>query len=507
MENEYVALEKNQTWEKCVLPKGKKKVGCRWVFSIKHRADGTIERYKARLVAKGYTQTFGIDYSETFSPVAKIDTIRVLFSVAANKDWPLYQFDVKNAFLHGSIEEEVYMEPPPGYSHDFKDGEGCKLKKALYGLKQSPRAWFGRFTKAMKKFGYRQSNSDHTLFIKRANQKITCLIIYVDDMIITGDDEEEIVTLKGKLFQEFEMKDLGNLKYFLGIEVLRSMQGIFIHQRKYILDLLTETGMLGGKPADTPIVANHGLQVIEGAKATDREQYQKIVGKLIYLAHTRPDIAYAVGIVSRFMHLPQIHHMTAVMRILRYLKGTSSTGIYFRKNDSLDIIAYTDADWAGDRDERKSTSGYFTLVGGNLVTWRSKKQKAVAMSSAEAEFRGIVKGITEILWIRKLLNELGFPQKTACKLFCDNKAAISISGNPVQHDRTKHIEVDRHFIKDKLEDKVIKLPFVRSKDQLADILTKAVSTEAFSNVLRKLSIGNPSAQLVGECRKYPYLAK
>ena len=166
-----------------------------------------------------------------------------------------------------------------------------------------------------------------------------------------------LVTLKGKLFQEFEMKDLGNLKYFLGIEVLRSTQGIFIHQRKYILDLLTETGMLGGKPADTPIVANHGLQVIEGAKATDREQYQKIVGKLIYLAHTRPDIAYAVGIVSRFMHLPQIHHMTAVMRILRYLKGTSSTGIYFGKNDSLDIIAYTDADWAGDRDVRKSTSG------------------------------------------------------------------------------------------------------------------------------------------------------
>uniref|UniRef100_A0A3Q7F038 GAG-pre-integrase domain-containing protein n=1 Tax=Solanum lycopersicum TaxID=4081 RepID=A0A3Q7F038_SOLLC len=188
----------------------------------------------------------------------------------------------------------------------------------------------------------------------------------------------------------------------------------------YILDLLTETGMLGGKPADTPIVANHGLQVIEGAKATGKEQYQKIVGKLIYLAHTRPDIAYAVGIVSRFMHLPQIHHMTAVMRILRYLKGTSSTGIYFGKNDSLDIIAYTDADWAGDRDERKSTSGYFTLVGGNLVTWRSKKQKVVALSSAEAEFRGIVKGITEILWIRKLLNEL------ACSCVC-NVVAVNSS--------------------------------------------------------------------------------
>ena len=500
MEEEYQALQKNKTWEKCILPKGKKKVGCKWVFSIKYRADGTIERYKARLVAKGYTQTYGIDYSETFSPVAKIDTIRVLFSVVANKEWPLYQFDVKNAFLHGSIDEEVYMEVPPGYSHDFGDGEGCRLRKALYGLKQSPRAWFGRFTKAMKKFGYSQSNSDHTLFLKKEKEKITCLIIYVDDMIITGNNEEEIADLKGKLFQEFEMKDLGNLKYFLGIEVLRSKQGNFIHQRKYILDLLAEIGMLGCKPAETPIVANHGLQTLEGAKLTNKGQYQKIVGKLIYLAHTRPDIAYAVGVVSRFMHLPQVQHMTAVMRILRYLKGTSSTGIYFDKNDHLDLIAYTDADWAGDRDGRKSTSGYFTLVGGNLVTWRSKKQKVVALSSAEAEFRGIEKGITEILLIRKLMSEIGFPQKTACKLFCDNKAAISISENPVQHDRTKHVEIDRHFIKDKLEDKIIKLPFVRSRDQLADILTKAVNTEAFDEALRKLGIGAPNAQLEGECR-------
>ena len=393
------------------------------------------------------------------------------------------------------------MEAPPGYSQEFGDGEGCKLIKALYGLKQSPRAWFGRFTKAMKKFGYKQSNSDHTLFLKRVRDKITCLIIYVDDMIITGNDEKEITDLKAKLFQEFEMKDLGILKYFLGIEVLRSKQGIFIHQEKYILDLLTETGMLDCKPAETPIVANHGLQIHERAKLAKREQYQKIVGKLIYLAHTRPDIAYAVGVVSRFMHLPQIQHMTALMRILRYLKGTSSTGIYFAKNDHLDLIAYTDVDWAGDRDGRKSTSGYFTLVGGNLVTWRSKKQKVVALSSAKAEFRGIAKGITEILWIQKLMNELGFPQKTACKLFCDNKAAIKISENPVQHDRTKHVEIDRHFIKDRLEDKTIKLPFVRSKDQLADILTKAVNTKAFEETLCKLGIGAPIAQLEGECRK------
>ena len=274
MQIEMDALKKNQTWEKCKIPEGKKLVGCKWVFTIKHKADRTVERYKARLVAKGYTQTYGIDYSETFSPVAKIDTIRVLFSIAANCDWPLRQFDVKNAFLHGDLKEEVYMEAPPGFLQDFEAGEEYRLKKALYGLKQSPRAWFGRFTEAMKRYGYFQSNSDHTLFLKRRGELVTCLIIYVDDMIITGSDKEEIVALKDRLFREFEMKDLGELKYFLRIEVLRSKQGIFISQRKYILDLLTETGLMDCKPADTPIVANHGLQIKEGADSADQGQYQ-----------------------------------------------------------------------------------------------------------------------------------------------------------------------------------------------------------------------------------------
>ncbi|KAJ8765494.1 hypothetical protein K2173_014616 [Erythroxylum novogranatense] len=268
------ALEKNGTWEKCVLPIGKKPVGCRWIYTIKRKADGSIERYKARLVAKGYTQTYGVDYSETFSP-----------------------FDVKNAFLHGDLAEEVYMESPPGFSHNFRSQEVCRLRKALYGLKQSPRAWFGRFTVAMKKYGHRQSNSDHTLFLKRRGGKITCLIIYVDDMVITGDDVEEISKLQANLFEDFEMKDLGSLKYFLGIEVMRSNQGIYISQRKYILDLLAETGMLDCKPADTPIMLNHGLKIVEGAESVDRRRYQHLVGKLIYLSHTRPDVAYAVGVL------------------------------------------------------------------------------------------------------------------------------------------------------------------------------------------------------------------
>jgi reverse transcriptase-like protein len=229
MEDEILALKKNNMWERCTLLEGKKTVGCKWVLTIKYHADGNVERYKAQLVAKGYTQTYGIDYSKTFSPVAKIDTIRVLFSIAANKDWPLYQFDVKKAFIHGEIEEEVYMHAPSRFSNEFAQGEGCRLRRALYVLKQSPRAWFGRFTTAMKKFCYKESNSDHTLFLKKVNDEMTYLIIYVDDMVITGDNEEEIKDLKEKHFKEFEIKDLKNLKYFLSIEVFRSKKGIFIN--------------------------------------------------------------------------------------------------------------------------------------------------------------------------------------------------------------------------------------------------------------------------------------
>lgn len=207
MKLEMKALARNHIWEKCQLPEGKKPIGCRWVFTIKRRPDGTIERYKARLVAKRYTQIYGVDYSETFSPVAKMDIVRVLLSIAANKDWPLHQFDVTNAFLHGELKKEVYMEIPPGIFDEFGDGEVCRLKKTLYGLKQSPRAWFGIFTDAMKKFEYRQSNADHTLFTKKRGEKITCLLIYVDDMIITGDDLEEIEKLKKNLATEFEMKN------------------------------------------------------------------------------------------------------------------------------------------------------------------------------------------------------------------------------------------------------------------------------------------------------------
>lgn len=484
------ALQKNNTWEVTELPKGKKTVGCKWVFTVKCKADGSIDRYKARLVAKGYTQAYGIDYEETFAPVAKMNTIRVLLSIAVNLDWQLHQLDVKNAFLNGELSEEVYMDSPPGWEESFR-GKVCKLRRSLYGLKQSPRAWFERFTGTVKKYGYLQCQADHTLFTKHSSSgSITMLIVYVDDIVLTGNDDKEIQQLKSFLAREFEIKDLGNLKYFLGMEVARSKKGICINQRKYVLDLLKETGMTNCKPAETPMDLSTKLGSFLDSAPVDKARYQRLVGKLIYLSHTRPDIAFSVSLVSQFMNNPNEEHWGAVLRILRYLKMTPGQGIYFKKSEDRSIRVFTDADWAGSVVDRRSTTGYCTYVWGNLVTWRSKKQNVVSRSSAEAEFRAMAHGLCEGMWLQRLLSEIKAPMLKPMELFCDNQAAISIAKNPVYHDRTKHVEIDRHFIKEKLEDGVIKLSYIPTGSQVADVFTKALSRASFDVLCSKLGTSN-----------------
>ncbi|GJZ66365.1 putative RNA-directed DNA polymerase [Tanacetum coccineum] len=307
-------------------------------------------------------------------------------------------------------------------------------------------------------------------------------------MVVTGDDTEEIEALKNYLSQEFEMKDLGQLKYFLGIEVARSIQVFSMSQRKYTLDLLAETGMLDCKPVDTPIEANHQLGMFPNQSPCDKGRYQRLVGRLIYLSHTRPDIAYAISVVSQFMHNPSKDHMKAVFRILRYLKKSPGKGLLFKKGGNMEVMGYTDADWAGNAVNMRSTSGYFMFVCGNLVTFRSKKQKVVARSSAESEFRGMAHGVCELLWIRNILKDLGFIILKAMNLHCDNKAAIMIGHNPIQHDRMKHVEVDRFFIRENIDKGYICFPFVKSEDQLADILTKGVCGRIFNQAIDKLGM-------------------
>ncbi|RVX06283.1 Retrovirus-related Pol polyprotein from transposon TNT 1-94 [Vitis vinifera] len=460
VQDEIDALEKNGTWTITDLPVGKRPVGCKWIFTIKYKADGSVERFKARLVARGFTQSYGIDYQETFAPVAKLNTIRILLSLAVNQDWCLQQLDIKNAFLNGDLEEEVYMEIPPGFEGSMAKNQVCKLQKSLHGLKQSPRAWFDRFTKAVLKLGYKQGQADYTLFVKKSHAgKMAILIVYVDDIILSGNDMEELQNLKKYLSEEFEVKDLGNLKYFLGMEVARSRKGIIVSQRKYILDLPKETGMLGCKPIDTLMDSQKKL-----------------------------DISFAVSAVSQFMHSPTEEHMEAVYRILIYLKMTPGKGLFFRKTENRDTEVYSDADWAGNIIDRRSTSGYCSFVWGNLVTWRSKKQSVVARSSAEAEYRALAQGICEGIWIKRVLSELGQTSSSPILMMCDNQAAISIAKNPVHHDRTKHVEIDRHFITEKVTSETVKLNYVPTKHQTADILTKALPRPNFEDLTCKLGL-------------------
>ena len=484
MAEELKALEKNHTWSLVQLPSGKKAIGSRWIYKIKFRADGSIERHKARLVARGFTQTFGVDYKETFAPIAKMNTVRVSLSVAFNCGWSLYQMDVKNAFLHGELQEEVYMQPPPGYDC-LKGNMVCKLHKEIYGLKQSPRAWYAKLNSVLEKIGFMCSNADSSLFVRTGINGKLMVLIYVDDLIITGDNVTEIAALKLSLHQTFAIKDLGRLKYFLGIEMATSSKGLFLHQQKYVMDLLKEEKMLDCKPATTPVDCKLKLDM-DGEAVHDVRHYQRLVGRLIYLTITRPDITYAVSMVSQFMHSPIVHHLNIVKRILRYLKGSIGRGIIMHNNHSTIISGYTDADWAGNAIDRKSKIGHCTFVGGNLVTWKSKKQQVVARSSVEAEYRAMAVTACELIWLKGLLSDLGFPSPTPMSLMCDNQAAIHIAANPVFHERTKHIEVDCHFIRTQVQTQVIRTVFTRSHAQLADLFTKALSSVQLHRLLGKL---------------------
>ncbi|RVX10877.1 Retrovirus-related Pol polyprotein from transposon TNT 1-94 [Vitis vinifera] len=362
MVDEMTALHSNDTWDLVVLPSGKSTVGCRWVYTVKVGPDGQVDRFKAHLVAKGYTQVYGSDYGDTFSPVAKIASVRLLLSMVAMRSWPLYQLDIKNAFLHGDLVGEVYMEQSPGFVAQGESGLVCRLRRSLYGLKQSPRAWYSRFSSVVQEFGMFRSTVDHSVFYHH-NSSGQCiyLVVYVDDIVIRGSDQNGIQKLKQHLFTHFQTKDLGKLKYFLGIEIAQSSSGVVLSQKKYDLDILEETG------------------------------------KLNYLTITRPDISFPVSVVSPFLQSPCDSHWDAVICILRYIKSILGQGVLYENRGHTQVVGYTDADWAGSPTNRRSTSRYCVFIGGNLISWKSKKQDVVARSSAEAEYRAMALATCELI--------------------------------------------------------------------------------------------------------------
>nr|GEZ12874.1 ribonuclease H-like domain-containing protein [Tanacetum cinerariifolium] len=485
MNEEMNALYENKTWVMTKLPLDRNPIGCKWVFKIKYKSNGEVERYKARLMAKGFGQKEGIDYEETFSPVVKM---------------------------------KVYMLPPPGF---FKRGETkvCRLVKSLYGLKQAPRQWNQKLLEALLEAGFEQSKNDHSLFIKNKGGVSLYLLVYVDDLVITGNNNEEIDNFKGFLNKKFKIKDLGELKYFLRIEVLKNKGGLCLNQRKYCLELLHEYGLLACRPIMTPLpenlVLNHketetdkylinvtnyqklvgkliylihtradisyyvhflsqhmhaplkshfdiGLRVLKYLKLapgpimtplpenlvlnhketeTDKylinvTNYQKLVGKLIYLIHTRPDISYYVHCLSQHMHAPLKSHFDIGLRVLKYLKLAPGLGVEFVKREGGCIIsAYSDSNWAKCPITRRSISGYCVFINGNLVSWKSKRQATLLKSSSKAEYRSMASTTSEIMWIVKILGEFSFSNVVPAELFCDNKSAMQIDANPVMHEK------------------------------------------------------------------------
>ncbi|GKA08398.1 retrovirus-related pol polyprotein from transposon RE1 [Tanacetum coccineum] len=480
MHDEMEALKQNCTWTLVPRPSASNIVGSKWVYRIKYHADGSVERFKARVVAQGFTQIPGLDYSHTFSPVVKASTVRIVLSLAVLHRWRLHQLDVKNAFLHGHLNETVYMEQPPGFIDPQFPNHVCKLSKALYGLKQAPRAWFHRLSSFLLAHGFVCSRADTSLFVFTKDSCIMYLLVYVDDLILTGNNESLLTSFTTRLNQEFAIKDLGDLSYFLGLEVSYTNDGLFLSQAKYATDVLTRAALLDSKPVSTPLAANE-VFVTGGSLFANPTLYRSLVGALQYLTITRPDLSYAVNQASQFLHAPTDAHFQSVKRILRYVKGTITYGLIFRRPHSNSILGYSDADWARCIETRRSTYGYSIFLGGNLVSWSAKKQPTVSRSSCESEYRAMANTAAEIIWITHLLRELHALPPDRPTLLCDNKSALFMSQNPVSHKRAKHIDLDYHFVRELVASGKLYTKFIPTKLQVADIFTKSLPRPQFES--------------------------
>jgi len=490
MSKEFAALEANNTWVLTDLPKRKKPISCKWVYRIKYKADGSLERYKARLVIRGFTQKAGIDYTETFSPVVKLTTVRALIATAVKMHWPLYQLDVNNAFLHGDLAEDIYMKPPPGLPLSSPTLV-CKLQKSLYGLKQASRQWYAKLSDTLKSLGFQLSQNDYSLFSKQTANSIVFVAIYVDDIIVTGNDIAAITSLKTCLDDQFKIKDLGELNFFLGMEILKVSHGLVMSQKKFATELIKEFDCDDLSPVSCPLPASlkPSSPVV---LLDDATPYRKLVGKLNYLTNTRPDIAFAVQYLSQFLQSPTQDHMQAALHTLRYVKKDPSQGLLFNDTADFSLQAFCDADWAQCPCTRRSVSGFVILFGGSLISWKSKKQPTVALSSAEAEYRSMRHVTAELAWLTRLLSEFQVPTILPVPVKSDSLAALYIARNPVFHERTKHIELDCHFVREKLQQGLISLSHIKTHAQPADLLTKPLPRVQHRFLLSKLGVSSSS---------------
>ena len=494
MKAEMDSIHQNRTWSLVPLPPDKKAISSKWVYKIKPATPGTPTRYKARLVARGFQQQDGVDFLETFAPVVRWETIRVLIAIAVHLNWPLHQLDVLTAFLNGILQEDVYMHQPLGFVKPGAEHLVCKLHKALYGLKQSPRAWYARLHAALLAWGLIQSLSDPNLYFAHIGSHTVALLVYVDDILLTGSDSGLISQLKTHLQQQFKTNDLGPISRYLGVQFDRTATGLHMHQRQYALSILQLFHMQDCKPSLTPLPEGLSLSKHSDTPPVDATLYRMLVGKLLFLTKTRPDLTHAVSVVSRFMQNPQEAHLQAAKHILRYVRRYPDLGLFFKQGEENRLHGYTDADYGQDIDDRISVGAYIFFLGTSPISWNSKKQSSTSRSSCESEYRALAQCTCEAVWLRRLLKELRILDDKPTHLFCDNQSSIKLSYNPVFHERSKHFEIDFHYTRQKVENNTIRVEYIPSQEQPADILTKSLGKIKFENCRDKLHLCSQPSQ-------------
>jgi hypothetical protein len=487
-DDEIQSLNENETWDLVDMPSGRKPIGTKWVFKRKYKSDGSLDRYKARLVCTGYSQKYGIDYEETFSPVVRPESIRLLIAIATQLNADIHQMDVTTAFLNGKLQEEIYVKQPTGYVKKGQEDKVYKLKKSLYGLKQAPLCWNKEIDGALTKFGFTRNKADHGVYVKGSNKDWIAVVLYVDDLLIISANNIEITKVKNCLSSMFKMKDLGLVEYFLGMKFTKTKHGYHINQAKYIGEILDVFGMTDCNPAKVPMIGKWDLENND-SESVDETLYCSMIGKLLYAAnYIRPDISYAVSLLSRYLNGPKMIHLKAAKHVMRYLKGNSQLGIEFIRQAKFTINAYCDADWAGDKQDRKSTTGYVVIASGGAICWKSKKQSVVSLSTTEAEYMAVGEVTKEILWVNNMISELHLKPSLPVKIYEDNNGCLNMSKNPVHHSRTKHIDIRHHFLRDHDQRGDIILQPIRSNDMIADMLTKNLGNIQFRKLVKDMGL-------------------
>lgn len=478
MVTEFESLEDRGVFELMKCPTGRTPIGCKWILKTKRNSDGTIERHKARLVAKGYSQRFGVDFNETFAPVARLESLRLVTAIAAEEKMDLYQLDITMAYIYGDLNEEIYMKQADYFVKPDKENYVYKLKKSLYGLKQSGRQWFQKLHEALIELGLQQMNFDPCVYFKVDGSDKLYLIVYVDDLIFATSNHQFYKRIQIQLNKKFKMRDLGRLNYCLGLEFTQDTtnKSVHIRQEKYIKDLVKRFRLDDAYPTLTPLEPKVKLTKEDKSPDFDKTLYQSLIGSLMYAAvGTRPDIMYAVSALSSFCQNPKINHWNSAKRVLRYLKGTADFGLTFESTNEP-LYGFTDADWGGDKDTGKSRTGYVFQLAGGAVSWASKRQQTTALSSTEAEYMSLTEAAKEAIYLRRFLHE----SPIICReikpttIYCDNQSAGKLVKNPIYHARTKHIAIRYHFVRDAYENKEIEIIYLPTNSMTADVLTKSL---------------------------------